>query len=264
VTGLGYIPDPPKATDWPFKATFLGAAPVAASLSAHIVSVLNQGSLGSCVAQAGFQAIRMRQLLQGAAAPPLGSRLFGYWFARAVNHMTKVDSGTHIRSFFEVLNTFGFPAEAFWPYVDADTGADTDPFRMRPPTAAIHAAYDFRSPTVYRRVAAGRDAPNAVRRAIAAGFPVVFGCDVGRDFVKGNVEDWGHPIYPPLMDDVMGGHAMTIVGYDDSKGVRGGFDVLNSWGRKWGLDGRCWFSADYVAEARDIWVVERAPMPGEV
>ena len=37
-----------------------------------------------------------------------------------------------------------------------------------------------------------------------------------------------------------GRHAMAIVGYDDSKGPRGAFKLVNSWGTNWGADGFIW------------------------
>ena len=40
----------------------------------------------------------------------------------------------------------------------------------------------------------------------------------------------------------IGGHAMCIVGYDDSKGASGAFKVRNSWGRFWGDKGYCWIA----------------------
>ena len=38
----------------------------------------------------------------------------------------------------------------------------------------------------------------------------------------------------------VGGHAMCIVGYDDSKGISGAFKVRNSWGPFWGDHGHVW------------------------
>lgn len=39
-----------------------------------------------------------------------------------------------------------------------------------------------------------------------------------------------------------GGHAMCIVGYDDTIGATGAFKVRNSWGVNWGDNGYCWIS----------------------
>ena len=54
------------------------------------------------------------------------------------------------------------------------------------------------------------------------------------------------------------GHAMTIVGYDDSK-FGGAFEVMNSWGSDWGNEGFMWIKYDDLIEfsedAYDIYVI---------
>jgi len=41
------------------------------------------------------------------------------------------------------------------------------------------------------------------------------------------------------------GHAMVLVGYDDSKGTNGAFRVRNSWGTDWGDKGSIWVDYDF-------------------
>src|SRR5690625_7623232 len=41
------------------------------------------------------------------------------------------------------------------------------------------------------------------------------------------------------------GHAMTIIGYDDSKGSGGAFRVVNSWGSDWGDKGYIWIDYQF-------------------
>ncbi|MCD6309253.1 MAG: putative Ig domain-containing protein, partial [Candidatus Eremiobacteraeota bacterium] len=52
-----------------------------------------------------------------------------------------------------------------------------------------------------------------------------------------------------------GGHAVTVIGYDDNKAYNdgtetryGAFKLVNSWGTGWGNNGYFWFSYDYVKE----------------
>ena len=67
-------------------------------------------------------------------------------------------------------------------------------------------------------------------------YPVVFGIyDYGEGLSKAGETGYFQPNY--VESEI--GHAMTIVGYDDS--VNGGsFLVVNSWGKDWGLDGYMW------------------------
>ena len=54
------------------------------------------------------------------------------------------------------------------------------------------------------------------------------------------------------------GHAVTIVGYDDSK-FGGAFEIINSWGTDWGNDGFMWIRygdfIQYSEAAYDIYVI---------
>jgi C1A family cysteine protease len=43
-------------------------------------------------------------------------------------------------------------------------------------------------------------------------------------------------------DNLMSGHAMLAIGYDDR---RGAFRIQNSWGRSWADGGYGWFSYDF-------------------
>ena len=42
-----------------------------------------------------------------------------------------------------------------------------------------------------------------------------------------------------IVDDMRGGHALSLVGYDDNK-EGGCFEIINSWGKEWGNNGKIW------------------------
>jgi C1A family cysteine protease len=248
---LGYRPSPPDTRDYDAEEK-LGAPvpPPAADIRQYIVEVLDQGATNSCVANAGMQAVRMSQYRQQPTpVPPLGSRLFGYWFSRAYHKETHIDQGTFIRTFFAGLNQFGFCPEEQWSFEEGDK------IKRSPSTAAIRAAYDQRSPTVYRRILTNGPTRIAdIKRAVAAGYPVVFGTDVSIEFAKNNLGDG--PLAPPEGQPIAGGHAMLVCGYNGDV-----FDVVNSWSTGWGSAGYCLFSADYLAwyGTKDLWICESSP-----
>ena len=67
------------------------------------------------------------------------------------------------------------------------------------------------------------------------GFPVMIGAAVDRNFMdhpKGQI--WN------TIENVLGFHAMVVVGYNDRLNA---FKIMNSWGQDWGDGGFCW--ADY-------------------
>ncbi|NUO50676.1 MAG: C1 family peptidase [Polyangiaceae bacterium] len=257
--GLGYLPDrgklPAEAPDLTFRVGPTVEVPESVDLSPLVLSVLDQGHLGACVPSAGMQAIRMAQKRQGDAKPELGSVLFGYYAARSVDHTTGLDAGTQPRSFFRAINKVGFPPETLWPY--SDRGGPEAPYRKMPSASAFRAAFDQHSPTVYRRISdVGGARILSLMRALADGFPIVFGLLVDSVFMDGEF-DARVPFYGMNPRKMVGGHAMVLVGY---KGAA--FRVVNSWGSGWGDSGFCWLDAEVMMAARDIWAVERAPMRG--
>jgi C1A family cysteine protease len=245
---LGYRRDPLDVRDHSAHDK-LGAGPVppAASARQYIVDVLDQGNASSCVANAILQAVRADHVRQGATAPALGSRLFGYYLSRAYHNETHVDGGTFLRTFFASLVKFGFCPETAWPY-------ELDVLNKMPPADSFRLAFDQKTPTSYSRIMShGAERILAIKRAIAAGHVVCFGTDIATDFFgdKGEV-----PIDPPTGMQIAGGHAMAVVSYNGDV-----FEICNSWGTGWGADGFCYFTADYLAwdGTWDLWICESAP-----
>jgi C1A family cysteine protease len=257
---LGWLPDPPKAAhekpDFDAEPLLKAAPPPPPSASIrHLVTdILNQGSLGSCVANAILQAVRCSHVKQGVQNPKLGSRLFGYFLSRSYHVPSDAanDTGTYLRLFFQSLAKFGFCPEGTWPY---DDGADK--FKQMPPTKAFRSAFDQANPTTYRRISAsGDDRIESIKLAIAAGYGVCFGTDVDNAFCSNQLVE---PLMPPTKD-IAGGHAMMVGGYDGDV-----FEIVNSWGTNWGDNGWCNFSADYLTAdcTRDLWICEYAPKYSE-
>lgn len=82
-------------------------------------------------------------------------------------------------------------------------------------------------------VADKKQIKNLMRNALLANSPIVIGMQVYSSFTKfGNV--WNGQ-----QDEILGGHAMCIIGYDDNK-YGGAFEIMNSWGSNWGDGGFIW------------------------
>ena len=66
-------------------------------------------------------------------------------------------------------------------------------------------------------------------------------------------DDVWRPVEDP--DSFYGGHAMCVVGYNDER-AGGAFEVINSWGRKWGNGGFMWIPyrsfIDFVMESYEM------------
>lgn len=238
----------------------LGAAPIpeTSDLRQLFGPALDQGPLGSCVANAIADAVRAVQVRLGAdpAETELASRLAIYWLARAYVNEQALDAGSFIHLAFQGLNTFGFAPEHAWPYL-------VENFRRAPPLGAMAKAFDQRDndrPEVdYRRIlSTGGHLVDDIKRALGSGCPVVFGVDVTPDFVSGKFLP-GIAQAPGFGDDIAGGHAMVLGGHT-ARAAR----ARTSWGSGFGDDG--WFDIDwgYLETAEDVWMVASAPLYSEV
>jgi hypothetical protein len=75
----------------------------------------------------------------------------------------------------------------------------------------------------------------AVKKSLAEGKPVIIGMNTPDSFFTAK-SPW-QPQADPGTDH--GGHAMCVVGYDDSR-YGGAFEIQNSWGENWGEQGYIW------------------------
>jgi C1A family cysteine protease len=87
---------------------------------------------------------------------------------------------------------------------------------------------------------------NNIKKAIAAKSPVVIGMYVTKSF-DASVNT---PVWNGVLDEVLGGHAMCLVGYDDNK-YGGAFEIMNSWGTSWGDKGYIWMKYDDFLSVTD-------------
>lgn len=89
--------------------------------------------------------------------------------------------------------------------------------------------------------------------AISNYYPIVTGIGVGDGFdeITGELASYSAP--PGAME----GHAVTIVGYDDT--VEGGsFQILNSYGSEWGDNGFFWMTyQDYMKSASQAYILAK-------
>lgn len=250
-------PDPPSLKDWPaapiLRAAKMVALPEWVKLDRLIADILNQGGLGSCSSNAIVQGLRAAMIRLGFASPALASRLFLYYFMRAMIGTTQEDSGSHIRNGFDVIRKLGFCPESEWPYSDDDTT-----FKILPSAGATRTAFDQLGGLGYFRIdSKGADRVADVRAALAADYTVVFGTLVSDKFAEFKRDS--APLGPPEPSEtILGGHALLVGGYDLATDD---FDIVNSWGPEYGIDGWCKFDSSYIADPRsgDFWIIETSP-----
>lgn len=207
--------------------------------------VFDQGTLGSCTgnAIAGAYEYAQKKLGKKDFTP---SRLFIYYNERLLEHTVADDAGAVIRDGMKAIARFGVCSERSWPYVIAKF--KDGPTKGAYTEALMHQAIEYR---------AVEQKADQLKAALAAGYPVVFGFSVFEAFESEEVAKSGILNLPQASEKNMGGHAVLMCGYDDSKKS---FLVRNSWGSNWGQGGYFWMPYDYACNtglADDFWTLTK-------
>jgi len=242
----GWKPDIPDQRDHLFSAVGkpMAALPPRVDLRAGCSHVEHQGTLGSCTAQAIVACVEYLEIKATKTWVDL-SRLFLYYKERELEDSIDVDRGAYIRDGIKVLAKTGVPHEETWPYVESKW--KTKPSQAAHQEAAQHRISD------YQRLNSLYD----MQSCLAAGFPFVFGFSVYESFEQGPVRQNGVMSLPGSNERMVGGHAVTAVGYDNEHSH---LIVRNSWGLGWGDNGHFYMPYPYITNRNlsdDFWCMRR-------
>ena len=210
----------------------------------------DQGDLGSCTANSLAGTLQLNEIKYA----PTGSvyqnlsRLFIYYNERALEGSVDQDSGAEIRDGIKTLAQYGVCSETEWPY-------DTTQFTIKPSDQCytdalphiIHSYYSLDGDT-------SQDTLNNIKTGLASGEPISFGFDVYDSFEGDAIAQTGIMPVPVSTESMQGGHAVVIVGYDDTKQW---LIVRNSWGTSWGDKGYFYMPYSIVLNgmASDFWII---------
>jgi C1A family cysteine protease len=245
IAHYGWTPDLPDQRDHLYAAPppILGQLPPSTDLTSSCPPVYDQGQLGSCTANAIAAAIEFDRLKQ-KLPDIVPSRLFIYYNEREMEGTVNSDSGAQIRDGIKSVAQQGVCPEQEWPY-------DISKFTQKPPVKAYPDALTDRAVS-YQRVLQNL---TQMRGCLASGYPFVFGFTVYTSFESPEVAKTGHAPLPTPGEQQIGGHAVTAVGYDDSKQW---MIVRNSWGPGWGMKGYFTLPYSYLSQsslAADFWTI---------
>ena len=101
----------------------------------------------------------------------------------------------------------------------------------------------------YRRVDANE---TAIKQELANNVPVILGAKLADNFMTWNNDAvyTSHSTFDNVGQHSY--HALLIVGYDNSKGPRGAFKVINSWDNTWGDGGFIWVDYTFMLNGFSI------------
>lgn len=237
----GWKRQPADPKDFKYTLREISSAPQKANILNLMPSVFDQGQIGSCTANAGVAALMSLDKKEGLAAK-MWSRLFLYFNERKEDGTTRQDAGANIRDVFKAANKYGVCDEIIYPYNERSI------FKT-PPVKAYKSA--FEKPTTYELLP---QSVASVKDCIASGFSVIFGFDVYESFM--NIGSDGLMPLPTATERIIGGHAVCVVGYDDTKKL---LTVRNSWGSSWGDKGHFYMPYSFFESnsCSDSWTVKK-------
>ena len=206
--------------------------PPSVSLRDRCTPVRDQGSLGACTAFALCACVELKTFeTEGIITSPL----FVYFRERVLEGDIDSDLGASLSSGATVLEQTGACLESLWPYVESK-------FADRPPPVCYADAAN-------RRTRCAQLDPELflIKEALSKGVCVVVGIAAYASFEGAEAQSTGVVPMPNTQTEAsLGGHAVALVGYDDSTQL---FCAKNSWGPLWGDGGYIFLPYDYILDA---------------
>ncbi len=230
---IGLQPSPQDSRDYLY-ASGIASLPASVNLQPFAGPVRDQGQTNACSsAAATCGAIEI--MLTRASTPMQLSMMQHYYNERRDDGMWPMqDTGINLRQAFRVINKYGVILESDYPF---------DPVRINDvpgafPIVARAARYESCGHGT-------QDSLNALKCALAEGFPVVIGLNITSQLDTLRLGD----VYLGTQGAAgFRGHALCAVGYDNATQT---IRIRNSWGANW-CDGG-YFDLPYSAYLTDVY-----------
>jgi hypothetical protein len=214
----------------------------ALNYTSKIKRVRDSGQEGSVVGQALATALEF-QVAKSTQHEHWMSARYIYYAARKRAGGTDQDYGARLKDAIDVLAKEGSVEEDVWPYVPGRY--------MQKPPPNVETARRF-------RIADAKPLKtlNDVKRALARNGPVVASIEMYSSAMNAPSSNTGLLPVPAAKEQLIGYHAIVIVGYDDAdQRVK----FANSWGAEWGDHGYGYLPYEYLnRHMDDAWTFKLA------
>lgn len=250
---LKLYPSPPDPRDHIIKATKPLQTKGLVDLSSYCTSIKDQGMLGSCTAFASVSAVEyLHKRYGGIKTDDIFSERFTYYATRVnVLNWAPEDSGAYVRDAVKSLVKFGTCLEKTFAY---NSDCKTPPSQSAYSEALKYQAISYARFEDGKSPAERSTLINSLKVNLDAGLPIIAG------FVcYSNIWNAAQGVIPKSNGQIIGGHAILIVGYDDSKQL---FKFKNSWGESWGDRGYGYLPYEYYFQGDmfDLWSIHKSEL----
>jgi len=233
--------------------------PEAVSLLKYAPDRSNQGQQGSCVA---WSCAYASQTILTAAATGEDPNQIKFSPSYLYNQI-RLDGcqGSYIQRAMEAMQKNGGVPLSQYPYNDQD--CEREPSSSQVQAGRANVIHGFTRLTNGDNM--NEISVRAIKEHLAKNAPVAIGMMVGQSFMQ---DMMGQELWQPSGGDAsqmgMGGHAMSVIGYDDRK-FGGAFQIMNSWGPEWGKDGVAWVRyGDFKQYVREAYGIDPLPKRASV
>ena len=191
--------------------------------------ILDQSTLGSCVAHSAYVLFYIESKKKINL-----SRLHLYFCSRALDNFSLTqDTGVTIRGCMKAIKNYKLCDEKRWGYVLSN-------FAKLPPADAFVQTYNLTQFT-YTFLP---QVLETILNCLSNGHPIMLGIYLYNSFETSVVDKYGVvPIPNPQKEKLLGGHAISLVGFDVPRKY---FKFQNSWGTAWGDKGYGYIPFDYI------------------
>lgn len=227
-----------------------GSTPSAYSLKRYCPSIKSQGQQSSCV---GWSSTYMARTMLDAikndrtSITSITSNSFSpSYIYNQIRLGTACEKGSYITEALKLLTNEGATKLSQFPYSCDRMVQSSDRSKAK--------SYKIKG---YRRLVPSNSVGivELIKKSISQKKPIVIGMMSYQSFwyTKG--------VWSGKQDVRTGGHAMTIIGYDDNL-YGGSVEIANSWGEKWGNNGFIWVRySDLIKNTFEFYDMVDAPKP---
>lgn len=213
------------------------------SFSLTTPPIISQGETSKCVAfSSAYYIIGMYNGVTAKDFNRVPSPEFIYAAYKDANADTDCNEGCFLFSdkskgivgVADLLKTMGTTSWNQMPFVDSPNCSIINATHISQASANKIAGY-------YRLAKDNYNNVNELKVWLYSGFPIWFGVEIDQGFM--NLKPG--KIWSEAIGKKEGGHAMTLVGYDDN---RKAFKIANSWGADWADGGYGWVDYNYFVK----------------